>query len=571
MCDLSAIPQGIKTLNMTSFVRRLISNSRIVGVSVLKNNIRLFHQSPYFVDIPDCSVSEFLIQGFHNFGKFTALIDGKTGSKTSFGELEDQISRTTTGFQSIGLTKSEVVCLFGTNAVEFIHTLCGVTSAGGILTIANSQLTSVELSHQLLETDTSYIVTTPDCAPRARGAATLCPNIREIIVIGNAEGCRPFSTLQTVGDQVKRVTVNVKQDIALMPYSSGTTGLPKGVQLTHHNLVSQLSQLRHKSILPFTAGSDVSINPLPMVHIAGMMIGLLNPLSQGACVVTLPRFEPEPYLSAIETYRGTFSLIAPPLVNFFAKHPLVDKFDLSSLQTPYSGAATLSRALTEQMAERLQVTSIRQGYGMSETTGATHTDPLDGWKYGSIGKPVPNTQCKIVCVDTGDIKGADEFGEIVCKGPQVMKGYLNNEDATMETVTADGWIKTGDIGYFDKDGHYFVVDRLKDIIKYKGYQISPTYLESILTSHPAVMEAAIVGIPCDEMGEVPRAHVVSRSRISAEELIKYVNDRVSPFKRLRGGLEFVTEIPKLPSGKILRRKIKDDTLKKTNNVKTMRV
>ncbi|XP_033755252.1 probable 4-coumarate--CoA ligase 1 [Pecten maximus] len=548
-------------VNMVSCVWRSLTTFRVLGVSVLKSNSRLFHQSPYTVTIPDCSVSEYLLQGFTKYGNYTALIDGKTGNKTTFDDLEGQIARTTAGFQSIGLTKSEVVCLFGSNAVEFVHTLCGVTSAGGVLTIANSQLTSVELSHQLLETGTRYIVTTPDCAPRARGAATICPNIRDIIVIGEAEGCRSFSSIQTVGEQVKSVAVDPREDIALMPYSSGTTGLPKGVQLTHHNLVSQLSQLRHKTILPFVAGSDVSINPLPMVHIAGMMIGLLNPLSQGACVVTLPRFEPEPYLSAIETYRGTFSLIAPPLVTFFAKHPLVDKYDLSSLQSPYSGAATLSRALTEQMAERLNITSIRQGYGMSETTGATHTDPIDGWKYGSIGKPVPNTQCKIVCLETGDSLGAGEMGEIMCKGPQVMKGYLNNMTATNETITEDCWIKTGDIGYFDSDGHYFVVDRLKDIIKYKGYQISPTYLESILTSHPAVMEAAIVGIPCDEMGEVPRAYVVKKSSVSAEELIKLVNDQVSPFKRLRGGLEFVKEIPKLPSGKTLRRKMKEDTWK----------
>ncbi|OWF49894.1 probable 4-coumarate--CoA ligase 1 [Mizuhopecten yessoensis] len=556
---------------MASFLCNLFNKSRLSGISVLKNNLRLFHQSPYLVDIPNCSVAEYVGKGFTKYGQLTALIDGKTGSKTTFADLEGQINKTTAGFQSIGLTKSDVVCLFGTNANEFVHTLCGVTSAGGILTIANSQLTSVELSHQLVETNTRYIVTTPDCASRARGAATLCPNIRETIVIGEAEGCRPFHTLQTVRDLIKNVDVNPKEDIALMPYSSGTTGLPKGVQLTHHNLVSQLSQLRHHTILPFIAGSDVSINPLPMVHIAGMMIGLLNPLAQGACVVILPRFEPEPYLSAIETYMGTFSLIAPPLVNFFAKHPLVDKYDLSTLHTPYSGAATLSRSLTEQMVERLHITSIRQGYGMSETTGATHTDPRDGWKYGSIGKPVPNTQCKIVCLETGNPLGADEVGEIMCKGPQVMKGYLNNMAATRETITTDGWIKTGDIGYYDKDGHYFVVDRLKDIIKYKGYQISPTYLESILTSHPAVMESAIVGIPCDELGEVPRAYVVTRSHVTAQELIQHVNDQVSPFKRLRGGVEFVREIPKLPSGKILRRKIRDDISKKTTIIKKMKM
>ncbi|XP_069114739.1 probable 4-coumarate--CoA ligase 1 [Argopecten irradians] len=553
-----------RIIDMASSACKLLNNSRFLGIFILRNN-RLFHTSPYTVDIPDCSITEYLVNGFSKYGELTALIDGKHGSKTTFHDLQGQITRTTAGFQKIGLTKSDVVCLFGTNTVEFVHTLCGVTSAGGILTIANSQLTSVELSHQLLETNTGYIVATPECAPRAKETLAFCPNIREIIVLGEAEGCRPFSSLQSVGEQISSVSVDPREDIALMPYSSGTTGLPKGVQLTHHNLVSQLSQLRHKTILPFHAGSDVSINPLPMVHIAGMMIGLLNPLSQGACVVTLPRFEPESYLSAIETYRGTFSLIAPPLVNFFAKHPLVDKYDLSSLHTPYSGAATLSRTLTEQMAERLNITSIRQGYGMSETTGATHTDPKDGWKYGSIGKPVPNTQSKIISLETDESLGPEQMGEIMCKGPQVMKGYLNNIAATSETITEDGWIKTGDIGYYDNDGHYFVVDRLKDIIKYKGYQISPTYIESILTSHPAVMEAAIVGIPCDEMGEIPRAYVVKKSQVTAEELVKHVNDQVSPFKRLRGGLEFVEEIPKLPSGKILRRKIKEEILNLEND------
>ncbi|XP_063426050.1 probable 4-coumarate--CoA ligase 1 [Mytilus trossulus] len=516
-----------------------------------------YHKSPYNVDIPNISITEYILKDINKYRKFTALINGITGQETTFDQLESEIISTATGFKNIGLQKNDVVCLYGTNRPEFAHVFCGVTANGAILTIANSQLTADELATQLCDTSTKFIVTTPDCVTKAINAKVKVPSIKEIIVIGYSEFHRNFSDLiETKTNQFPDVNINPDTDTALVPYSSGTTGLPKGVLLTHKNLVAELCQLRHPTIIPFVSGEEKSISCLPMVHIAGLMIGMLNPMSQGAATVVLPRFEAESYLKAIQNFRGTFSLIAPPLVNFLAKDPMVSKYDLSTLHTPYSGAAPLSKTLTEQMVHRLKLQGVRQGYGMSETSGAIFTDPVGCYKYGSIGKPVPNTISKLVDIETGEtITKAFESGEIWACGPQITKGYLNNEEATRRSITEEGWIKTGDIAYYDDDGHYFVVDRLKDIIKYKGYQISPTYLESILLSHEAVLEAAVIGVPADVFGEVPKAYVVLKSHAEATEIQKYINERVSPYKKLRGGLEIVDEIPKLPSGKILRRKL----------------
>ncbi|KAJ8308077.1 hypothetical protein KUTeg_012951 [Tegillarca granosa] len=435
------------------------------------------------------------------------------------------------------MRKGDVVCLHGTNTPMFLHVFCGVTSNGASLTIANSQLTPGELLHQIQESNSRFIVTTPDCVLNAKTVVKQCHQVKNVIVLGDVEGCVPFSTIINDSNcSLPNVNIKPTNDVALLPYSSGTTGLPKGVMLTHHNLVAQLSQLRHHLYLPFTSGYDVSIAPLPMVHIAGLVIGLLNPVAQGATVVTLPRFEPETYLKAIQDYKGTFSLVAPPVVNFFASHPSVDNYDLSSFHTPYSGAAPLR-------------------YGMSETSPATHTSPLDGWKFGSIGKPLPNTESKVVDIGTGKSLGINEHGELWVRGPQVMKGYLNNHKATEEAINSDGWIKTGDIGYYDEDGHYYIIDRLKEIVKYKGYQVAPAYLESVLLAHPDVADSAVIGIPDDVTGALPRAFIVRKRDISEDKILQYVKDRVAPYKQLRGGVEFVDEIPKLPSGKILRRKL----------------
>jgi acyl-CoA synthetase (AMP-forming)/AMP-acid ligase II len=236
-----------------------------------------------------------------------------------------------------------------------------------------------------------------------------------------------------------------------------------------------------------------------------------------------------------------------------SKDPVVDNYDLSKLKTIFSGAAPLGAGLTRACMQRLDC-DIRQGYGMTETSPVTHSTPLNSSqvKLGSVGVPAPNTECKVIDLETGAVLGPDKEGEICVRGPQIMKGYLNRPDATAATIDNEGWLHTGDIGYADDAGHFFIVDRAKELIKYKGFQVPPAELEALLLTHPCVADAAVVPYQDDEAGEVPKAFVVSKGDVSAEELINFVAERVAPHKKIRK-LEFIDKIPKSPSGKILRR------------------
>ncbi|XP_052274897.1 uncharacterized protein LOC127874556 [Dreissena polymorpha] len=515
---------------------------------------RLYHMSKYTVEIPNVSIGQYILNGFNKRDDKIALVEGITDKKTTFAELHEQIQHVTSNLSALGFGPGHVACLCGFNAPEFAHVFCSVTLLGGALTIANPQLTAGELQTQVNETGTSVLFVTPDCVEKAKVVSQTSKQIRHVIVVGHHHELPTLEKLMRPRPHVTPVVVDPASHVALLPFSSGTTGLPKGVMLTHRNLVAELAALSHEHFLPFGDG-DSSLAALPMVHIAGLVIGLLNPLSQGAAVVTLPRFQPDTFLASLEKYKTTFSLIAPPVVNFLATDPSVERYDLSHWRTPYSGAAPLGKDLTETVVRKLGLTGLRQGYGMSETSPATHTTPLDWWKYGSIGVPLPNTESKVVDIDTMATLNAHAHGEIWVRGPQVMKGYLNKPEATRETLMEDGWLRTGDIGYYDDDGHYFVVDRLKEIIKYKGYQIAPAYLESVLLQHPAVCDAAVVGKAHPVHGHLPTAYVVCNTSVTADDIAQFVNMQVAPYKRLRGGVNIVKELPRSPSGKILRKNL----------------
>jgi acyl-CoA synthetase (AMP-forming)/AMP-acid ligase II len=267
----------------------------------------------------------------------------------------------------------------------------------------------------------------------------------------------------------------------------------------------------------------------------------------------MPRFDLEQFLESIQKYRVTLSHIVPPIVLKLAKDPMVDDYDLSSLRMIFSGAAPLGAELSRECTNRIKC-GIRQGYGMTETSPVTHSSPPDrsSMKLGAVGTAAPNTEVRIVDPATGQSLGANAEGEICVRGPQVMKGYLNNPEATARTIDSDNWLHTGDIGYVDEDGHFFVVDRVKELIKYKGFQVAPAELEAVLLTHPAIADAAVIPQRDDEAGEVPKAFVVTRQETSGEEIMEFVAARVAPHKKIRD-VEFISQIPKSLSGKILRR------------------
>jgi len=303
---------------------------------------------------------------------------------------------------------------------------------------------------------------------------------------------------------------------------------------------------------------------MPFYHIYGMTVIMNLALHAGATVVTMPKFELEAFLRVMQDYKVARAYVAPPIVVALAKHPLVDQFDLSSVTLVFSGAAPLDEGLAQACGTRLNC-KVNQGYGMTEASPATHlvSDDIDWKKVGSIGPVVAATECKVVDITTGKELGPETDGEILVRGPQVMKGYLNNPTATAQILDEDGWLHTGDIGHADADGDFYVVDRLKELIKYKGYQVPPAELEAILLTHPAVADAAVIASPDEDAGEVPKAFVVLKAPATPEELMQFVAQRVAPHKKIRL-VETIDEIPKSASGKILRRKLVEKERAKTS-------
>jgi acyl-CoA synthetase (AMP-forming)/AMP-acid ligase II len=324
--------------------------------------------------------------------------------------------------------------------------------------------------------------------------------------------------------------------------------------LTHRNLVANL--LQSSAQQPVTA-DDTIMAVLPFFHIYGLSCVMNAVLRNGGTAITMPRFDLEGFLALIERHRATMIHIVPPIVLALAKSPLVERHDLSSLRLVNSGAAPLSAELAEAAAARVGCPVV-QGYGMTESSPVTHVTPADPARHrpGSIGPPVPNTECRIVAVGTGAELGPGEDGEVCVRGPQVMRGYLDDPEATARTIDPDGWLRTGDVGRADEDGYVVLVDRVKELIKYKGYQVAPAELEALLVEHPAVTEAAVIGRPDEEAGEVPMAFVALADEASPEEIMAFVAERVAPYKKLRD-LQVVEEIPKSASGKILRRVLAD--------------
>jgi acyl-CoA synthetase (AMP-forming)/AMP-acid ligase II len=386
---------------------------------------------------------------------------------------------------------------------------------------------------------------------RAKEAIKGLP-IDEVFVFGEAAGATPFAELMAKPAGSFSVKINPKEDLVALPYSSGTTGVAKGVMLTHRNLVANV--LQSEGRIHLREGERV-LGVMPFYHIYGMTVVMNLALHKGATVVTMPRFELEPFLKVLQDHRVERAYVAPPIVVALAKHPAVDKFDLSSIALVFSGAAPLDENLAQACAQRLSC-NVNQGYGMTEASPATHlvSDDVEWKKVGSIGPVVAGTECKVVDVVSGEELETGQDGEILIRGPQVMKGYLNNPGATAQILDKDGWLHTGDIGHADPDGDFYVVDRVKELIKYKGYQVPPAELEAILLTHPAVADAVVIPSADEEAGEVPKAFVVLKSQVPPDELMQFVAERVAPHKKIRL-VETIDEIPKSASGKILRRKL----------------
>lgn len=501
------------------------------------------------VEIPDVSLAEFILQRATAQPDKAALVDGLTGRTLTYGEMSRQIRTVAAGLAARGIAKGDVVAIYSYNRAEYLVTFYAAALAGAVTTTVNPTYTVEELVPQLCDSGAKALFTVPELVDRAFEAARQA-GIEDVVVFGEAEGAAPFSELLATEGEPPDVAIDPAEDLVALPYSSGTTGLPKGVMLTHRNLVANAVQVIGAGVL---TEQDTLLCVLPMFHIYGLSAISNCGLGLGLTIVVLPRFDLEQYLRTVERYRVTFLHVVPPIVLALAKHPIVSEFDLSAVRCVFSGAAPLGADLSRECAARLDC-MVAQGYGMTETSPATHLTPAGRGevRHGSIGFVVAETEVRLVDVDTGKDVDTNQRGEIWVRGPEVMKGYLNNPEATAFTIDGDGWLRTGDVAYVDEDGYFFVVDRVKELIKFKGFQIAPAELEALLVAHPAVADAAVIPSPDEEAGEVPKAFVVRRGEVTADELKEYIAGHVATYKQLRE-VEFVDQIPKSPSGKILRR------------------
>lgn len=513
----------------------------------------MIFRSPFpEVEIPDVPLTEFVLGRARERGDKPALIEGTTGRVVTYAQLCELVERAARGLAARAFGKGDVLAIFSPNLPEYPVAFHAAARAGGAVTTVNPLCTAGEVSKQLRDSRARLLVTVPQLLDKAREAAA-DSEVEEVFVFGEAEDAVPFARLLEGGaPELPEVEIDPREDVVALPYSSGTTGESKGVMLTHRNIVSNLCQFKGAG---YDWGGDTLVCVLPMFHIYGLVAITNFGLYSGSTIVTLPRFDFEQVLKVMQDYRVTIAHLVPPVVLALSKHPAVGNYDLSSVKTVFSGAAPLGEQLSRECCERLGC-NIIQGYGMTETSPVTHLTTAEMWKHGSVGMCVPNTECKVVSLETGAELGPGAEGELCVRGPQVMKGYLGRPEATAQTIDPEGWLHTGDIGYADADGFFFIVDRAKELIKYKGFQVAPAELEAVLLEHPSVADAAVIPSPDEEAGEVPKAFVVLRSNGEAspttEELISYVAARVAPHKKIRR-LELIDQIPKSPSGKILRR------------------
>ncbi|MGH2807016.1 MAG: 4-coumarate--CoA ligase family protein [Actinomycetota bacterium] len=506
-------------------------------------------KSPYpDVEIPDVGLTEFVLGGAAARGDKPALIDGPTGRTITYGELAIGTQLVAASLAERGFKKGDVFAIFSPNVPEYAVAFHGVAAAGGIATTINPLYTTDELTFQLKDSKAKYLLTIPQFLDRAQEAAKNA-GVEEVFVLGEAEGATPVTELLAPKGDAPKVDIS-RDDLVVLPYSSGTTGLPKGVMLTHGNLVANIAQSLDAH---GTNENDVIIGVLPFFHIYGMTVIMNMAVRAGATIVTMPKFDLEEFLTLMQDHKVTRAYLVPPIILALAKHPIVEKYDLSALEVIMSGAAPLGEDLQEAAQNRVGGV-VMQGYGLTETSPVTHMNPDEEGKgrVGSIGFLIPNTESKIVDVESGKELEANGTGEVLIRGPQVMKGYLNNDEATKRTIDSEGFLHSGDIGYVDDDGYFFLVDRLKELIKYKGFQVPPAELEAVLLSHPNVGDAAVIGVPDEAAGELPKAFVVKSGEVTEDEIMSFVAERVAPHKKIRI-VEFTEEIPKSASGKILRR------------------
>jgi len=504
---------------------------------------------PSLAPYPELAVSDLLAGAAATWPDDIALVDGVTDAEYTFARIWEASRGVARALQDEGVEPGDRVGIVAPNSPEWIIAFHGAQLAGATVTTLNPLYKEREIAHQFGDSEPKAVFVADATAEVTRSVWGHDERFHHTADV--------WSMAEGAGDP-SPVTVDPTEDLAALPYSSGTTGAPKGVMLTHHNITSNVAQIRATGIVP---DGSVMIDFLPFFHIYGLVVLQLVGIASGSKQVVLPGFDPQRFVDLTQAHRATNLFVVPPALLALAN--LGDQLgaDLSSVRYVMSGAAPLPIDVARRVAEHYDVEVI-QGYGMTEASPVTHISVLGEDKPGTVGPPVADTRQKVVDLVSGEELPVGETGELLVQGPQVMAGYFNRPDATEETLLTDDdgvWLRTGDIVTVDDDAYVTIRDRAKEMIKYKGYQIAPAELEAVLVEHPDIADAAV--IPKDSgngTDEIPKAFVVLRdgAQLSVEDVQAFVEERVAAYKKVRE-VEFIDAIPKNPSGKILRRELKE--------------
>ncbi|KAI8073134.1 hypothetical protein BC940DRAFT_290626 [Gongronella butleri] len=521
------------------------------------------------VEIPMMGIVDFV---FSNPNKMPdsrhILLDAHSDRSMTFGQVKQAILQFAAGLQDhCQFQHGDVLAIFAPNMMDYCIPLLGTLAAGGTATTANPAYTVSELVHQLTTASAKVIVCSVDNAAVALEAAAKSGiAASNVFVFGekpSAQGLRPYTQALLPGRQLEKpvAIANPLDQVAYMCFSSGTTGLSKGVMSTHTNITSNIIQADSHLRSYIRTDSDKVLNVLPNFHIFGLVVVIQLALYWGTPMVVMSKFDLEHFCQTVQKHKINFACVVPPILLLLSKMDVVDKYDMSSLRTLMSGAAPLSAELTKDVSKRLPGCHITQGYGLTETSPVVTVGPKYNTRLGASGPLLPNITAKIVN-EEGQEVGVGERGELWVKGPNIMKGYIKNPKATEGCMDYEGYFHTGDIVIMDKDGHLHIVDRLKELIKYKGFQVPPAELEGILLSSPLVADCAVVGVyDAEQATELPRAYIVLKAGVEASDetdkaLKKFVADQVVHYKQVRS-IKFIDAIPRSAAGKILRRLLRD--------------
>ena len=536
---------------------------------------------PHTIDYPEIPLFQLLDDSAEKHPDATAIIF--QDYKMTYRELKDQVDRFATALQTLGVEREDKVALFLANIPQFIISYYGALKAGAIVTAISPLYKEREVRHQINDSGAETLVVLDLLYPVVEkvkdetglkriivtGFGEYLPSLKRIL--GSLLGKIPTHKVEMGAgmhqfqDLIKGyqpnpapIEVDPKEDLALLQFTGGTTGLPKGAMLTHYNLVSNAYMCN--AWMNTEEGAEIHVNVLPLYHIYGMTVTMNNAIAAAGAMILIPRFDQKEVLGSIQKYKATVFGGVPTLYGALINHPDISSYDLSSIKFCISGASPLPPEVQKKFME-LTGGVLVEGYGLTEASPVTHANPLDATletvKIGSIGLTWPDTEAKIMHEASGVELPVDMVGELAIRGPQVMKGYWNDPEETA-AVLKDGWLYTGDYAKRDEDGYFYIVDRKKDLIKYKGYSVFPREVEDVIYEHPAVKVAAVVGVPDKESGEMPKAFIVLKDGAEAteEELIEFVRERLAPYKRIRA-VEFRDELPMTMVGKVLKKDLRE--------------